>query len=275
MERPNEVLGEKASADERRRWTTLAIGLPAVLLIGGAVAGRTQESAGETIDLTRASLEQYIDLRKLISAETVALQDDLDFLSDEIDLVAAQIEARKDEIKELNSGIEDSADKVLELEEEEAALRAATATLEEVIPDLEARTKELLKRVPAPAYEITSIARQQIPEDPETTKEGLARRFGAVAGVLTLLDKFNTDIHAESEVRTLQSGQDALVTVLYLGLSLAYYVNDDGTAAGRGTPSADGYQWEPLDGAAAELQLGVQIKNGQAAEFVRLPITVE
>lgn len=275
MERPNEVLGEKASASERRRWTTLAIGLPAVLLIGGAVAGRTQESAGETIDLTRASLEQYIDLRKLISAETVALQDDLDFLSDEIDLVTAQIEARKEEIKELNSGIEDSADKVLELEEEEAALRAATATLEEVIPDLEARTKELLKRVPAPAYEITSIARQQIPEDPETTKEGLARRFGAVAGVLTLLDKFNTDIHAESEIRTLQSGQDALVTVLYLGLSLAYYVNDDGTAAGRGTPSADGYQWEPLDGAAAELQLGVQIKNGQAAQFVRLPITVE
>ncbi|MEM1447961.1 MAG: DUF3450 family protein, partial [Planctomycetota bacterium] len=238
MERPNEVLGEKASASERRRWTTLAIGLPAVLLIGGAVAGRTQESAGETIDLTRASLEQYIDLRKLISAETVALQDDLDFLSDEIDLVTAQIEARKEEIKELNSGIEDSADKVLELEEEEGALRAATATLEEVIPDLEARTKELLKRVPAPAYEITSIARQQIPEDPETTKEGLARRFGAVAGVLTLLDKFNTDIHAESEIRTLQSGQDALVTVLYLGLSLAYYVNDDGTAAGRGTPSA-------------------------------------
>ena len=85
-------------------------------------------------------------------------------------------------------------------------------------PDHSGLMQELLKRVPAPAYEITSIARQQIPEDPETTKEGLARRFGAVAGVLTLLDKFNTDIHAESEIRTLQSGQDALVTVLYLGL---------------------------------------------------------
>jgi hypothetical protein len=278
MERSRTVEGEGTARGARPRWSTIAVGVPAALVLGGALVAGPQETEvgpGDTIGLTREAMKEFLQLRDLISQETVKLADEKEFLADEIDLVTAQIEATRASIEETLGRIDETSKKVSELEEENESLKAATASLVEVIPGLEKRTKELIARIPAPAYELTSLPRQLLPENPDESDEKLSTRFSSVAGVLTLLDKFNTDIHSTSEIRELANGREELVTALYFGLSQAYYVNGDGTAAGRGVPSDEGYVWTSLDEAAQAVQLCVKIKNGQAAEFVQLPITID
>lgn len=277
MQRFRTVECDGPTRSTRRRWVSAAVWLPAAVVLGGALVAGPQEteSADETIRLTRDAIDRYHKVRELIGRETAQLAEDKVFLADEIELVTAQIEETRRQIAESETTIAETAKRVEKLETEEKDLEAATASLVEVIPGLEERTKELVKRVPAPAFDITSLARQRLPENPAESDEKLSVRFSAVAGVLTLLDRFNTEVHSTPEIRTLQNGQDARVTSLYIGLSHAFYVNGEGTSAGRGVPSPDGYVWSPLDEAAEAVQRCVQIKNGKAAEFVQLPITID
>ncbi|MEM6675431.1 MAG: DUF3450 family protein [Planctomycetota bacterium] len=274
MKRTRSVHHSNAARPFRARWVALVLGVPATFALGGSLAAGPQEQESRGA-LGRAAIEEYIQTRDLIGKEKANLATQLEFLTDRIDLVTRQIEATREEIEKTRSSIEETTTKREELEAENKALEDASSSLDSVIASLEARTKELAKRLPQPIAETINIFLVKIPEDPETTKLGLSERFKNVVAVLNFVDKYNTDVHAESEIRELQTGQSAQVTALYLGISQAYYVNGDGTAAGRGLPSEAGFVWEPLNEAAPAVQKAVQIKNGQVAEFVQLPITVE
>ena len=51
---------------------------------------------------------------------------------------------------------------------------------------------------------------------------------GNVTGILDAADKFNADVHVSNENRELGNGESVNVDVLYLGVSTAFYVNQDG-----------------------------------------------
>jgi len=263
----------------RPRWAALAIGLSAAAVLGGALVAGPQEPDSEdpAIMLTRAAMEEYVQVRDLIGKETAQLATDKEFLADQIDLVTRQIESTRAEVEKVGASIEEMATKQTELEAQNTALEQATSSLVSVIAGLEERTKELLLRLPDPIREseVVRSLSANIPEDPADTKLGLSRRFINVIGILNAVDKFNTDVHEVSELRTLPDGSSARVTVLYLGISQAYYVNGDGTVAGRGVPGEAGFEWMPLDEAASAVQQAVAIKNGKSAVFVQLPITID
>jgi hypothetical protein len=66
------------------------------------------------------------------------------------------------------------------------------------------------------------------------------------------------------------------VTALYVGLGQAYYVSANGTMAGVGRPSENGWSWEPSNDAADEITDAIAIlKNEKVASFVPLPIKVQ
>jgi hypothetical protein len=58
---------------------------------------------------------------------------------------------------------------------------------------------------------------------------------------LNEVNKFNREITVSSEVLTLSGGASAEVTALYVGIGKAYYVSRNGSAAGIGTASPDGW----------------------------------
>ncbi len=90
------------------------------------------------------------------------------------------------------------------------------------------------------------------------------------------VNKFNREITVTSEVRELPDGTSAEVTALYVGISTAYYVSRDGSAAGMGTASPDGWVWTPANDDAAQIAKAIAIlKNEQVASFVKLPIDIK
>lgn len=260
---------------KRAGWV-LALGAGVALLgLSDRVSANQEDSpATQSIETALSGIDTWVELRGQIAKERAQLAERKAFLADRIELIRGQIEDTRVATVARREEVDKSKTKREELESENETLKTASASLQELIGPLEARTKELLKRMPAPLVEQVRELSQNIPDDPADTNLSLSKRFGQVVGVLNFIDKFNTDVHVTTETREIMAGTTAQVTALYLGISGAYYVNSAGDRAGRGYSSDEGFVWTPVNDAAAEIQQAVKVLNGELPQFVQVPIEI-
>jgi Protein of unknown function (DUF3450) len=234
------------------------------------------EQGDEELDTTRAALEQWVETRRVISKEKRDWALGKEVLNDRIEIVADEIESLQGRIDEAEGDIAEADKKRVELLLENDALKAASASLEESIVELEARTLSLLKRLPVPIIDRVRPLSQQIPADAAETKLSLSIRFQNVIGVLNMVNKYNLEISHNNEVHDIGGGVTAEVTAMYLGLGQSYYTNSNGTVAAVGRPTEYGWQWTPANNMAAEIHQAISILQGEEqASFVQLPISIQ
>ena len=269
-------MNRNKSANKRAGWVlALSAGAALVGARTSVSAGQDDRPASESIETALSGIDTWVELRGQIGKERALLAERKAFLADRIELIRGQIadtneatEARRTEGGKSKSQRE-------ELEAENETLKSASDSLRAMIGPLEARTKELLRRMPAPLVEQLRELSQNIPDDPEGTTLGLSKRFGQVVGILNFVDKFNTDVHVTTETRDITAGTAAQVTALYLGISAGYYVNGAGDRAGRGYATDQAFVWTPVDGSALEIQQAVKVLNGELPQFVQVPIVID
>ncbi len=230
----------------------------------------------EAMEITRASLEKWVETRKLISQEKRDWALGQGMLRDRIDLYQREIEAMRSRVRDAERSMTETDKARATLEEQHEKAKEASAALAQSIKDLEARTKALLPRLPDPIRERIKPLSQRLPDDPDTTELGLSSRVQNIVGILNEVNKFNREITVASEVRSLPSGVSMEVTTLYLGIGQGYYVDAAGTAAGIGTATATGWQWFPADHAAPQIaQVIAMFRNELGAAFVTVPFDVQ
>jgi hypothetical protein len=251
-----------------------AVGLTLVLASGN----RPQES-GADLDGTRALLEKYVEVRGLISKERRDWTLEQDLLAGRADLLRTEIDQFRERIAEIEGSIGESDKKREELAERNERLIETSSGLEDVVAELEARTRALVERLPEPAADKVQLLSQQIPVDPEDTELTLGRRFQNVIGVLNELNRFNRTVSVFSELVVNSNGEEVEASTIHVGLGRAYYVTVDGEFAGHGPARVEPgspWEWEPRNDAAAAVDQAIAIMKDEApAAFVRLPITVE
>lgn len=253
------------------------------LLVAGAgavampVGGPGGDPGGERpVAATRNALEQWVELRKVISQEKRDWAEGRELLADRIEIVRREIAARRQQIEDARASIGTADEKLAELVAERDGLKAASTSLDGSAAALEERTLALLGLVPDPIRERVKPLSQRFPEADAATKLSLSERFQNVVGVLNEVNKFNREVSVSSEVRDLAGGTTAEVTALYVGIGQGYYVTADKRAAGVGRSGAAGWEWAPANDAAAEIAEAVAILQGEApARFVQLPIRIE
>ncbi len=256
----------------RVRARTLALTLCGV----GALAGAARSQQGPGIEDTRATLEKWVETRRILSDEKRDWVLGREMLEERIGLVERELEAQRTRIAEAEASIADADRRRVELVAQNELLRAAAGGLEQAIVALEARTLALVRRLPAPIAERIAPLSQRLPEGPGPTRLSLAERYQNVVGILNEVNKFNREITATSEVRALADGSSAEVTTIYLGIGQAYYANSSGTLAGVGSPGEQGWVWTPANASAPEIRAALAIlENEQVASFVRLPLRVQ
>ena len=247
-----------------------------ILAAGAAIGWAAEPVARDTVGSARAALEKWVETRKVISKEKQDWALAREMLDERIRLVQREITSLREKIEEAKKGISEADKKRAELVEENDKLKNASETLAGVVAKLEARTVALNKRLPDPIRERIKPLSQLLPEDPNETKLSLAQRFQNVIGILNEVNKFNREITVTSEVRTLADGNSAEVTALYIGLGQAYYTGANGTMAGVGRPSEDGWKWNPANDSADRIADAVAIlKNEMVAGFVPLPVEIQ
>jgi FtsZ-binding cell division protein ZapB len=239
-------------------------------------SGAGAAEAGNGVDGVRASLEKWVDTRKVISQEKRDWDLGQEMLNERISMLEREIETLRARIAEAQESITDADQKRAGLLEENEALKAASSGLAESMAVFEIRTRSLLNRMPDPIRERVKPLSQRIPVEVGETKLSFAERFQNVVGILNEVNKFNREITVTSEVRALPDGTSAEVAAMYVGVSRAYYVGGNGTIAGYGTAGADGWVWTAADEIAPQVARCIAIlKNEQVASFVQLPVEVQ
>lgn len=268
---------ENASGHPRHRWAGLVRNATTGFLIAGMVfairsASTVANEVGGTVESTRATLEKWVETRRIISREQRDWSEAKELLQERIDLVKREIESLRTRIAEAEGSVTEADTKRAELLEENEQLKGTSRQLSGSVAALESRTGQLIKRLPDPIRERVKPLSQRLPENALETKLSLAERYQNVAGILNEVNKFNREITLTSEVRALPTGTTAEVTAMYVGLGAGYYVSGNGAAAGVGTATEDGWIWTPANDAAPAIAAAIAIlKNEQVATFVRLP----
>lgn len=274
--RPGRGPGRRPSRGAHRSAIGGLLLASAICLLASGATPELRGPAGANVDTTRAKLEQWVKTRRIISKERRDWALAKEMLDERIGLVQHEIEALRGKITEADKSIAEADKKRAARVEQNEKLKEAAAALSGTVVALERRTRRLLHQLPDPVRERVRPLSQRLPKDPEDTQLSLGERFQNVVGILNEVNKFNRDITVTSELQTLPDGTTKEVTTLYVGIGQAYYVSADGTAAGVGTASPDGWVWTPANHAAPRINQAIAIlKNEQVASFVRLPIKVQ
>ncbi|NUP94590.1 MAG: DUF3450 family protein [Planctomycetaceae bacterium] len=257
-----------------RRMRLACGGIGALAL--AAAAGAAAQQGPEGLDEARGALERWVETRKVITQEERDWTLGKELLTDRIALVQREIDGLKGRIGEAQGSIQEADRKRDELVAQNEKLKEASGKLAALVASLEARTLALLARSPEPIAERVKPLSQRLPKAGETTKASLSERFQNVVGILNELNKFQREVTVTSEVRQLTDGTSAEVTVLYIGVSCAFYASADGRAAGLGNSTATGWEWQPANERAADILKAIAVfRNESVAEFVQLPLRVQ
>lgn len=244
----------------------------ALLPVGAPASYQDPEKMADT----RAALHEWVQARKLISAEQRDWRLGKQLMEDRIKLFDRETASLQGRIAEMQTSIEEAQGSERELSAENEGLKASSLALRARVTGLEARVSKLLAGMPKQVQDLVQPLSQSIPNNPEETDTPLSVRYRNIVGILNLINKFNRELHLKSEKRQLANGSIAEVSVLYLGVGQAFFVTADGASAGIGTSGPEGWTWIPADEHAPAIARAIAIYNNEEpAAFVQLPVQIQ
>jgi hypothetical protein len=190
-----------------------------------------------------------------------------------------EIEDLKQQIKDVDTR---KAGADLETQKQSTQRDLYASTKEElavIIRKLEEKLAAKLPLFPAPLLAEPKVAQgiedlnRDLKLPTEQRKEGTSKRLLNLINILSEAEKFQQTVHLRPELRKDSSGREFNMQVIYFGLACAYAVNDDGSFALVGRPSAQGWNFVERKDLAAEIQQLVAATTGdQDAAFINLPL---
>jgi len=254
---------------EKTQWRILpAVALILALLPSGAAA--------QAITETRDIYKEYISIRKLIGEERSAWETQKLTLRDMAEVIRAEIDQTRETIARLEESASSADLRRRELMERLEEAKAASAGFSSDIAAYETLIKGIITKLPDPLLREVAPLLGRLPDDPDNSRLAYSQRIQTVVGLLTQIDKFNSDLRSVSEVKSLADGSQEVQT-LYFGLAGALFTNASGTHAGYGMPAETGWEWTTVEGENAEAILrAVDIYAARRAPaFVSVPLALE
>ena len=232
-------------------------------------------AAQQSIDETRALLDEWVETNQLISEERQKWRVEQSILSETKILLSNEISSLQESIKELENSTTVADEERSKLTTEKDSLKAASNVVAGKVAALEAKISKLLPFFPEPLTESINPLIRRLPKDPENTEAPLGERVQNIVGILNQANKFNNAIKLTSETRKLDNGKEIQVNTLYWGLAIAYYVDSSGNYAGISYPTANGWQASPIEGIGPQIKDLISVYEGdEAIQFVEIPAEI-
>lgn len=248
--------------------------LPAVLVLAAGALGVTAAEPA-ILTQTRATLEQWVQTRQLISKTKSDWQADKETLEQTVQLYERELRSIDEQMTKVSTN---NTQVAKEMDEALALRKISNETLDgarQFAADFEARAKKVAPQLPTPLQDILKPLLARLPTDPANTKMLAAERLQVLVGVLNELDKFNNAVNLFNEKRKNPKGEEVAVQTVYVGLGAAYFVNEAGDFAGTGAPGVNGWEWVVKSEIAPAVQEVVKIyRNERTARFVTLPAAI-
>lgn len=246
-----------------------------LIAAGIALAGPAALSAAPQLAETRSTLKEWVEVKKLISEERNKWAVEQRTLNESIELLESEIEKLQTAIARQEEEQTEAEQVRGELTREEEALKQAAAVVRNSIGELEAQALELVKYLPKSLQQKLEVITGRIPKNKrEIDASTLSVRVMNLIGVLTEIEKFNSQITVDNEIQDI-NGEKVRVDTIYIGLAVAYYVDGTKSEAGYMRPAQDGWQKFPDNSLAERVANAVAMqKREMTVNFVNLPIEV-
>ncbi|HCR29184.1 MAG TPA: hypothetical protein DIV79_04115 [Opitutae bacterium] len=240
-----------------------------------ALASSTAVMSAPELGQTRATLKEWVELKKLISEERSSWTVEQQTLNESIDLLTQEIEKLDEQITAMQEDADAAQLERQSLNNEEDELKRASAVVQQVATDLEASVIDLMDYFPQSLQDKLSILTERMPKNAkEADALGLSTRIQYVIGILGEIEKFHNQITVEETMQRIGDSEVAVKT-MYIGLAVAYYVDGTRTEAGVLRPAKGGWEKETRNDMAEQIAQAIGIyEREETAEFVDLPISI-
>jgi hypothetical protein len=227
----------------------------------------------------RTTLREWVETMRKAQQEENDWQRDREVLENYREGLQQEVATLKEKLAEAKTRKEGADRESLEQSAERDRYAAARQDLSATVRKLEESLAAKLPLLPRTLAEEPKVAqgvddlRRDLELPADKRDDGVAKRLMNVIQLLTEAEKFQTTAHLRTELHTNSQGREFNMQVLYFGLACAYAVNEDGSFALVGRPSAEGWRFEERPELAGEIRRIVAATTGDAdASFVSLPL---
>ncbi len=247
-----------------------------ILVLWAAPAAVRAQNEAE-IEEARAQIEQWVQVRQIISKEKTQWREEKKLLQERTELYKNEIVELDNQIETAEEDATAAGEKRRQLETEMEELSLAKEVIDEAAPKYEQRLLAISQFFPAPLRKKVKPLLSRIPKAGQRTKLSTSERMAVIAGILNEVDKFNSEVTKETEMRTGANGKPVAVQTLYFGLGRGFFVGDQNRNAGVLTPAAGEWEVEYKDSLAENISraIGVYTGNIKPAEYVELPMRIK
>ncbi len=250
----------------------LGAALSAMCLLGP----RGNAAENWTLEQTRSTVRQWVETEQLISRTQADWMADKETLGQTVAMYEAELEA----LAKQSSGVSTNVAQITRergiAEAGKAEFEAGLKLLEETIGGLEGKLKEASAAFPSPLTGTVQSLLDRLPEDSASSKKSPVQRLQTVVMLMNEVEKFNSTVTLNPEMRSDPAGGEVKVQVIYFGLGQAYYVDQKGKFSGVGRPGANGWEWTSAPRLATDIRSTIAMyEEKEPAVFVSLPVEVK
>lgn len=244
----------------------------AALIAGTTLQAQNQAAVQKEIEQARQVIESYVNTRQSISKAQSEWESYQELTNRRIALYEDEIAELEETIQEAEEETTSAERRIASIRDDIQVLRSATNIVSTSLPVLEQKVRELYLYFPTPLRDkVTSIVQKMGSQGMQTSD-----RMALVIGVLNEVDKFNSSFtHLRDELR--EDNQTKLVDVLYLGMGIGYYADNDGTIGGMLVPAEKEWEWVQKDELAPMIHQAILYYLGEVkpAMMVELPVEIK
>lgn len=246
-----------------------------LIAAGIALAAPAALYAAPDLDGTRSTLKEWVELKKLVSEEESQWRVEKETLNESIELLQKEIEDLGTSIEERQGAANVADQERLDLTEQEESLKQASSVVRDAIGDLERMAVDLVEYLPDSLKGKLKIVTQRIPRNEnEARASSLSVRVMNVIGILTEIEKFNSQITIEESIQDI-NGEKIKVDTIYVGFAAGYYVDGTQSVAGVMAPAKGGWTKTENNELAEAIASAVAMqRREQQPQFVNLPLTI-
>lgn len=218
------------------------------------------------IKKTQQAVTDYVFARQQIAETKSEWRVYKEVAERRIDFFESEIASLKDRIEAAESTVSSAQETINAKQQEIAVLRTANKVVLDLAPEYEARVRNLSRSLPAPLTRKLSALLDQLGKPKQA-----AQRMAIVIGILNEIDKFNSEWTVDGD----QIG-NTTVNILYMGLTMGFYADENGTVGGLVIPTASGWERRENNALASAISTLIKFRLGEVkpATFIPLPVEI-
>lgn len=248
---------------------SLLLAAACVLSAGSGLQAQTQ------VEKARMTLSELVQTKKDIAESKAAWESDKEILEATIKSLKDEFELLESRIEEAEKQAEESDNTRERLNETKAELKAQLDGFTSVVAGFEKKALALIPYLPEPLLDELGKLTDKLPRDGKSNLDA-PRRALVVLGILQGIDKFQTSVSTYKLLLEIDGQAAKEYSVMFYGLGTAFFVDEDMTTAGYGSPSAEGWVWTKDNILASRIFDAIEIaERKKLAEFVPLPVTIQ